>query len=288
MKIKVFESGKYPQGIFDMNKVKKIFGDIKDKVEGIFVHSSKWKKENKEPLNIGEFNNFELKEKDGKVEVFADVNFNDTGQNYYNDGILKGVSVEITSEDKLDKIAVLPVGTTPAVVGAEFEQSDVAIFNFEEVKELDREEVLKSITLDELKTVSIDGYDIEIKEKSEPKIKTEEEIREEVKKEFEKKAEVKNEVSEFMKENSKKITPAMGKILTNDNLEVIFSVEDTLEFESKSLDIKKFIKDFFVSIPDLIKTEKTEIEFEKEAKSENKIASVMEEARKQTEERYKK
>ena len=283
-KIKVFESGNYPQGNFNKERVKSIFGNVKDKIVAIFSHTSKWKDANKEPLNIGNFFNFELKETDDKIEVLANVEFNELGEKYYQDGILKGVSVEITDKDILSKVAILPIGINPAVAGAEFEE--MTILEFEEVEELTREEVIKTLTLEELKTVNIDGYNIEINAKEEPTIKTEAEIREEVKREFERKAEIKKEVAEFMSENSKKITPAMAKVITDETLEVIFSQADNLEFEDKVLNAKEFIKDFFKTIPDLIKTEKETLDFEVEKKTVT-LDDVMEKAKEETKKRYK-
>lgn len=258
-RIKVFESGTYLQGDFPKDRVKTIFTNIKDKVEGIFVHSSKWKNENKKPLNIGEFNNFEIKENGDKVEVFADINFNDKGIKYYEDGTLKGVSVEI-SNNILDKIAVLPIGTNPAIKGAEFEQEDTAfLLEFKESEEdMTREEVIASLTKEELEQVKLNGYDISITEHVEPVIKTENEIREEIKKEFEKKANVSAEVKEFMELNAKKITPAMKEVLTENNLKVIFANEDNIEFEEATLNTKNFIKDMFNKMTDIIATKPTE------------------------------
>lgn len=69
-------------------------------------------------------------------KVYADIDFNDNGSKYHSDGILKGVSVEINQNDKLSKIAVLPIGINPAVSGAEFEKSNEGItLNFEEGEE---------------------------------------------------------------------------------------------------------------------------------------------------------
>lgn len=288
-KIKVFESGDYPQGIFDKNRVSEIFSNIKGKINGIFVHSSKWKKENKKPLNIGDFDNFELKENGDKTEVYANIDFNDKGLKYYNDGILKGVSVEITKDNRLDKIAVLPIGTNPAIAGAEFEKEDtVFLLEFEEMKEgkeLTREEVLSTLTKEELEKVKIDGYDIEIKEHIEPKTKTEEEIRQEIKAEFEKERAVEKEVVEFMNTNVKKITPAMQKILTNENLKTIFSSDDVIEFQENKLNLKEFFINVFDSMPDLIKTNKTEFEKPEDTKEET-IADIMNRNAEETKKRY--
>ena len=140
--IKVFEVGNYPQGEFSLEKVKQIFTGIKAPISGIFSHSSKWITEEKEPIEIGEFENFILKNN----QVYADVEFNEKGSKYYNDGILKGVSVEIdTKSNTLQKIAVLPIGMTPAINGAEFQMdTDGIILEFEEDK-LNLAELIESL-----------------------------------------------------------------------------------------------------------------------------------------------
>jgi hypothetical protein len=129
-KIKIFESGKYPQGEFSTSRIKKIFGGIKKNVEAIYIHTSKWEKEGKAPVNVGEFGDFEVVEKNGDAVVYSEIEFNDKGKNYYNDGIFKGVSVEIP-KDVLTKIALLPVGVNPQIKGAEFESIENYI-EFEE------------------------------------------------------------------------------------------------------------------------------------------------------------
>lgn len=142
-RIKVFEAGNYPQGDFSLDRVKEVFSSIENPIEGIFSHTSKWLNENKNPVNVGEFSNFEVKEKD----VYADVEFNAKGTNYYNDGILKGVSVEIDKNtNKLLKIAVLPVGVNPAVSTAEFQEDKTGIvIEFEEVEQVGYKEILAAL-----------------------------------------------------------------------------------------------------------------------------------------------
>ena len=44
-RIKIFETGMYPQGIFNKEKVKNIFGDVKEDITGIFSHTSQWTEE---------------------------------------------------------------------------------------------------------------------------------------------------------------------------------------------------------------------------------------------------
>lgn len=125
-KIKVFKTGKYPQGEFSEERVKKIFGNVKNKIETIFSHTSKWGT-GETPVVVGEFSNFELVGN----EVYGVVEFNENGSKYYNDGILKGVSVEINN-DMLTRVAVLPVGISPAINGAEFSEEPI-ITEFEEI-----------------------------------------------------------------------------------------------------------------------------------------------------------
>lgn len=125
-KIKVFKTGKYPQGEFSEERVKKIFGNVKNKIETIFSHTSKWGT-GEAPVIVGEFGNFEIVGN----EVYGEVEFNENGSKYYNDGILKGVSVEINN-DSLTRVAVLPIGINPAISGAEFEETESAMVNFEE------------------------------------------------------------------------------------------------------------------------------------------------------------
>lgn len=142
-RIKVFEAGSYPQGDFSLDRVKEVFSSIENPVGGIFSHTSKWLNENKSPVNVGEFSNFEIKGGD----VYADIEFNAKGTNYYNDGILKGVSVEIDKNtNKLLKIAVLPVGINPAVSTAEFQEDESGIvIEFEEVEQVTLAELLAAL-----------------------------------------------------------------------------------------------------------------------------------------------
>lgn len=292
-RVKVFESGNYSQGSFDTKRVKKIFGDVSSDVKGIFIHSSKWKKENKEPLEIATFNNFGIKEENGVASVYADINFNDKGKAYYADGSIKGISVEIDSNDNLDKIAVLPIGTTPAVNGAEFEVG-TAIFNleFEESgEEMTREEFLKSLTIEDVKNLSFEGYTVDVKAIEKVKPKTEEEIVKEVteklKKEFEERLQVEKEVKEFEKQNSRKLTPKLKEILTTDVLKELFSKSNVLEFENKNLNLKDVIVNIFDTIPDLINTNSSNIEFENNGEDKS-IQEIMKEAKERTEKMFKK
>lgn len=139
-RLKVFESGNYPQGNFEADRVKAVFEKVVDKIPGIFAHSSHWAKKEEEPVSVGEFSNFELLNKNGKLVVFGDVEFNEKGAGYYNDKILEGVSVEIDPKtNTLHKIAVLPKGVKPQVAGAEFELKEDELqgiyLQFEEFEE---------------------------------------------------------------------------------------------------------------------------------------------------------
>ncbi|MGL6101109.1 MAG: hypothetical protein ACRC0G_15985 [Fusobacteriaceae bacterium] len=157
-RIKVFASGKYPQGEFSDERVKEIFSGIEGTVKGIFSHSSKWITENKDPVEVGEFSNFTI----DKGNVFADIEFNVNGAKYHDDGILKGVSVEIdTNNNTLSRIAVLPVGIKPAVTGAEFNEEEEGItIEFEEVREVTITEII--IALANINVAEVPSSDLEV------------------------------------------------------------------------------------------------------------------------------
>jgi len=131
-RVKVFQSGKYPQGDYPIDRVKKIFENTKDFIQGIFIHSSHWEEEGKQPINCGEFSNFGIDEQ----EVYADLELNNEGMQFFQKGVFKGISVEIV-KDKLDKIALLPLGVKPAIAGAEFEEyfKTNNVLEFEEITE---------------------------------------------------------------------------------------------------------------------------------------------------------
>ena len=74
-RIKIFETGMYPQGIFNKERVKNIFGNIKDNVQGIFSHTSQWT-EDKEAVELGDFSNIEIVDKGHKSEVFGNIKTN--------------------------------------------------------------------------------------------------------------------------------------------------------------------------------------------------------------------
>lgn len=217
-RIKVFAAGSYPQGEFSVDKVNELFSGI-TKADGIYAHSSKWAEKGEQPLTIGKFSNF-------KVEngiATADVEFNDKGQQYYNDGVIRGVSVEIR-DNKLSKIALLPIGVKPAVAGAEFQGEDYALLEFEEGgTQLNLDEILTQVkTMDlgartaivnaifgSLTNDEKEGIRADFEKKEPAKPKSEEEIRAEVAKEFEDKTKG-NTLKELAK---KKFIPCMQPII---------------------------------------------------------------------------
>ena len=289
-RIKVFESGKYPQSEDEYTKerVKKIFGTEKE-VNAIFQHSSKWKADGKEPVFVGKFNNFEVKEDGEKAVVYADINFNDKGERYYNDDILKGVSVEIPS-DVLTNIAVLPVGVNPQIKGAEFQEH---IIEFEEIEdkkgnEMTREEVLKSLTKEEILAYGkVEG--LEIKEVIPKTPKTEEEIRAEIKAEYEAKEKAVKEAKEFMEANKLKITPAMkANGLNEEMLTKVFEAQETVEFSNENVTIGALLTKIFEKMPRILDLDQIhrDIEFENQGEG-NSVNEIMKKAKSDTEKMYK-
>lgn len=226
-KAMVFKTGTHNRKPFDSDRVKKIFGNINGSIKAIFAHTSKWVEANKDPLEIGEFSNFEIND---KGEVYADLEFNEKGLNYKQDNAIKGISVELDpNNDVLTKIALLPIGVKAAVQGAEFEE-EMDLIEFELIdnnltggSKMGIEAILAALsglTLDEKLSIvtsigkSIDETQkrafrainwefeektqesvkefaefagIEIEFKEKAKPKTEEEIRKEIAQEFEEK-----------------------------------------------------------------------------------------------------
>ena len=273
MKVKVFESGNYPQGEFNAEKVKNIFSKVVKPIKAIFSHTSKYK-QGENPIEIGSFKDFTIEEKGGKAIVYGNVDFNEKGNNYYKDNILKGVSVEIDKDtDTLTKVAILPIGITPAVQGAEFQEM---IVEFEVVKEDSKEEP-KEITIDEV--IKKFGNEYNITKKEEVVVKTEEEIREEVKKEFEAKYNAKKLKDNFLEKNKSKLTPTIKEFMTDKFLETIFEDSRTLEFgENENYKVHEVIEKLFDKLPNInteefskkveIKENDDEIDFMKKAKEE--------------------
>lgn len=278
MKVKVFESGNYPQGEFNAEKVKNIFSKVVEPIKAIFSHTSKYK-QGEAPIEIGSFKDFTIEEKGEKAIVYGNVDFNEKGNNYYKDNILKGVSVEIDKDtDTLTKVAILPIGITPAVQGAEFQEM---IVEFEVVKEDSKEkptpEEPKEITIDEV--IEKFGNEYNITKKEEVVVKTEEEIREEVKKEFEAKYNAKKLKDNFLEKNKSKLTPTIKEFMTDKFLETIFEDSRTLEFgENENYKVHEVIEKLFDKLPNInteefskkveIKENDDEIDFMKKAKEE--------------------
>lgn len=278
MKVKVFESGNYPQGEFNAEKVKNIFSKVVEPIKAIFSHTSKYK-QGEAPIEIGSFKDFTIEEKGGKAIVYGNVDFNEKGNNYYKDNILKGVSVEIDKNtDTLTKVAILPIGINPAVQGAEFQEM---IVEFKEVIEDSKNEPTpeepKEITIDEV--IEKFGNEYNITKKEKVVVKTEEEIREEVKKEFEAKYNAKKLKDNFLEKNKSKLTPTIKEFMTDKFLETIFEDSRTLEFgENENYKVHEVIEKLFDKLPNInteefskkveIKENDDEIDFMKKAKEE--------------------
>lgn len=286
-RIKVFETGNFPfqGGNYDFQRVKNIFGDVKDKIVSQFVHTSKAK--GKEII-LGEFDNFEVKE-DG--QVYADLEFNEKGEKYYEDGILEGISVEIPN-DKLTKIACLPLGVKPAINGAEFQEETGSFIREFEVVEggvtVDFAAILAFIVANKLTVEQISQIFASLKlqitdkeaigklarefEKIELSEKEKEDnIRASIKAEFdekEKKANAKTRANEFMEKNKLKINPGMKAVLEPVLAE--FFEQENYEFESKKVSAGDLLERAFEKMPNFIKPGETEIdEFSKGVKVSN-------------------
>lgn len=278
MKVKVFESGNYPQGEFNAEKVKNIFSKVVEPIKAIFSHTSKYK-QGEAPIEIGSFKDFTIEEKGEKAIVYGNIDFNEKGNNYYKDNILKGVSVEIDKDtDTLTKVAILPIGINPAVQGAEFQEM---IVEFKEVIEDSKNEPTpeepKEITIDEV--IENFGNEYNITKKEKVVVKTEEEIREEVKKEFEAKYNAKKLKDNFLEKNKSKLTPTIKEFMTDELLETIFEDSRTLEFgENENYKVHEVIEKLFDKLPNInteefskkveIKENDEEIDFMKKAKEE--------------------
>lgn len=288
--VKIFETGNYLQGNFPTEKVESIFNNLDGSVKGQFAHSSKW--ENPEDaIEIGEFSNFKLDE--GKI--LADIDFNEKGEEYYNDGIIKGVSVEI-GEDNISKIAVLPLGVEPAINGAEFEEKGILEFGskiFEDIKKKEeKKEFQFEEMMDEIKDLDMteenenmlspmvdllfekmdEKHYIGMLEKRGYKVtkefqdehKTIEEITKEVEtrliKKYDAEKKGKIEFDKFKAEG--KITPAMEEAgINEDFFKVInFNENTTLEFEDKKNDIS-VVRKIFEVMPNIININPEKKEF---------------------------
>lgn len=158
-KLFVFKAGKFPvQGEYTVEKVKEIFGNVKENIKGIFAHTSHWNKIGETPLELGEFSNFEVDE-EGKV--YADIEFNEKGLQFKADNVIKSISVEIdTVSNKLKKIALLPLGVKPQIAGTEFEEQEMDLIEFELIEDDEEFEGGKVMTYEELK-VAVEGATLE-------------------------------------------------------------------------------------------------------------------------------
>ncbi len=282
-RIKVFETGKYPQGDYPTERVKKIFGSVKDKIKTQLAHTSKARGRE---IILGEFDNFEVRA-DGKV--FADVEFNPKGTNYYEDGALEGISVEIPN-DTLTKIACLPLGVKPQIEGAEFEEyKDSFIFEFEvlEGEKVEFSNVLDWIKENKPTTEQISQISGSLKgqitdKEAIGKLAREfemielspeeqvEKIRKELQAEFDGKEKIRvseQKAKEFMEKNKLKITPAMKEILNETTMQEFFKVEN-FEFAEKKISAGELIEKAFEKIPNFIKLGETIIEEFEENKTD--------------------
>lgn len=143
----IFKPGKWNNINFDTERVKNIFGNVKENVKGIFAHTSHWEKIEENPLELAEFNNFEV---DSEGKVYANIEFNEKGLIYKQDNAIKGISVEIDkTTDTLKRIALLPIGVRPAVTGAEFEELEEDLIEFELI-ENEKTEGGQLMTLEEI------------------------------------------------------------------------------------------------------------------------------------------
>lgn len=155
-RVKVFESGSFPQGEFSEERTKRVFENAGE-VPGIYIHSSKWQNKGKNPLELGKFNNFSFEKIGENLAVYADVELNEKGQLYHEDGVFNGISVEIdATKDSLGSIALLPLGVEPAVATAEFQAEEKKVVYTGKYKEFEvkggekvtvtKEEIKKALT----------------------------------------------------------------------------------------------------------------------------------------------
>jgi hypothetical protein len=247
-RVKIFEAGKYKQGDFGLDRVKKIFGDVQGKISGAYIHTKTAKDAGIKPVPIGKFSEISV---DNSGIVMADCEFNEKGESYYADGIMKGISVEIDKSDNLAQIAILPPGVNPAISGAEFSEIEgefLEVVEFEEGGNMTLEEIKtalaemtledrlamikvigQSITPDEKQAfravqyefaeivgVTVEefatekGVDIEVKEKE--KVETEEEIEARIEAKYKAKSAAETEFAEFQEILKKNVLPAHQEI----------------------------------------------------------------------------
>ena len=252
---KIFKAGNYPQGDFSIDKLEKIVLNTKDAIVAQFAHTSKLKKE---PVVIGEFTNVLLK----GDEVFADFEFNDTGKDFYDKGIIDGISVEI-KEGAFDRVAGLPVGVNPAIQGAEFSEQYgyYVALEFETEIEEEKEEItltlkeqLKGASVEEKKEILAD-LQAEFEEK--PAVKTEAEIVAETEARMTAEFEMKEKKTAFLAK-AEGIKPALKPIVAF-CAEALFTVENvnnTIEFEEDGKKVEKNMVEEFGAILDTQKVPK--------------------------------
>ncbi len=284
-RVKVFESGKYPQGNFSNERVKKIFSNIKNKPRAIYAHTSKWKEAGRKPVEIGEFDKFSIEKKDGKTIAYADLTLSEKGKMYKEDGIFKGISVEIPN-DNLTEIALLPIGVNPAVQGAEFEEGSTSFyFEYEEYeikdqggKKVGLEEIIegmKGLSISDrgrLLSTIVDTTGVGEKKEFSALIPwgklenfrgtetedefeglTSKEIREKIQSEEEAKNKRKEKAREFMEKNKTKITPGMKEAgLTEEFMQIIQTNSTNYEFEGNKINVGETLINIFEKMPAIV------------------------------------
>lgn len=239
-KIKIFEAGTWNGQEFSNEEVERIFGGVESS-DAVYMHTSNWQGEGKDPLKLGSFKGFEVLEEEGVKKVFALPEYNDKGIGYKEDGIFKGVSVELNDDNtELLRTALLPLSSNPAVEGAgystilefearEFEEDEDKISTIKTLlSELDITKLTDNQILgiqDIIWAISDETYYIEqlkkkgyavtseMQQANEFEGKTPQEISEIVSKrtikEFQEKQSKKDGAKSWIEENKLRITPAM-------------------------------------------------------------------------------
>jgi hypothetical protein len=287
--VKLFEPGNYSQGNFPIDKVKEVFEGATN-IGAQFAHTSKISKAGKVALELGEFSNFNIND---EGIVTADVEFNEKGETMYEDGTINGCSIEI-SDGAISKVAILPVGVTPAICGAEFDESGSFTFG----GEMEFAEEASAPTLGEM-ALALNGYDMTndvenefallqeavwnlsdekysianlekagytITKVGEFQEKTVVEIRKEFEVEFKAKEEGKSEFQKLKSEG--KITKAMEDAgLNSEFMSMLYSKNttgETIEFGEENFEFAKVILDVLKATPGKkLEAELTEVEFAK-------------------------
>lgn len=311
-RVKLFEVGKYPQGVFPEAEVATIFNATTGPIPAQFAHTSKLEQAGKDPVILGEFSNLEID--DGVI--FADLEFNEKGSQYYEDGIINACSVEI-SGGKIDRVAILPVGVTPQIAGAEFESSGQLVFGGElefEDNSITAEQAIDALENIDIQTLTEDlidklyeiiwdktdtarivrklteaGYIIE-KKTSEFEGKSSDDIAKAVKHKLTLEFNAKDAgEKKFMElKNKGVITPAMESVgLTAEfmaALQLSHTNGDRLEFSENKFDAYKILLDVFDSMEPLVNMKGVVSEFQLDT---NSATNNMERYMKEAEERSK-